>query len=86
MSEDSKLRQVIRKVALNETTLLDSMSTAQMEQEIQKRTLAVTRKTRDLMAEETGIQPSLSEDDMKQYLQQVIEEVKRTKDQSAGVS
>jgi hypothetical protein len=38
------------------------------------------------MAEETGIQPSLSEDDMKQYLQQVIEEVKRTKDQSAGVS
>ena len=86
MSEDSKLRQVIRKVVLNETTLLDSMSTAQMEQEIQKRTLAVTRKTRDLMAEETGIQPSLSEDDMKQYLQQVIEEVKRTKDQSAGVS
>jgi hypothetical protein len=31
MSEDSKLRQVIRKVALNETTLLNSMSTAQME-------------------------------------------------------
>jgi hypothetical protein len=29
------------------------------------------------MAEETGIQSSLSEEDVKEYLQQVIEEVKK---------
>ena len=85
VSEDSKLRQSIRQVALREPRLLDSIGTAQMEQEIQRRMLAVTRKTRKLMTEETGVQSSLSEDDMKQYLQQVIEEVKKTKNQSTGV-
>jgi hypothetical protein len=28
------------------------------------------------MIEESGVQPSLSEDDMKRYLQQVLQEVK----------
>jgi hypothetical protein len=54
-----------------------------MEQEIQKRMLSVTSKTQELMTEETGIQSFLSEDDMKQFLQQVIEEVKKTKSHSA---
>jgi hypothetical protein len=38
------------------------------------------------MAEKTGIQSSLNEDDMKQYLQQVIEDVKKTKNQSTEAS
>jgi hypothetical protein len=38
------------------------------------------------MAEKTGIQSSLNEDDMKQYLQQVIEEVNKTKNQSTEAS
>jgi hypothetical protein len=33
----------------------------------------------DRMMKETGIQPSLTEDDIKQYLEQVIEEVKKRK-------
>jgi hypothetical protein len=28
------------------------------------------------MIEETGVQPSLSEDDMKQYLEEVLKEIK----------
>lgn len=79
VSEDSKIRQSIRHVALQEPKLLDSIGTAQMEQEIQKRVLAATRKTQEIMTEETGIQSSLSEDDMKLYLQQVIEEVQESK-------
>jgi hypothetical protein len=31
------------------------------------------------MIEETGVQPSLSEDDMKQYLEEVLQEIKVTK-------
>jgi hypothetical protein len=37
VSEDSKLRQSIREVALGEPRLLDSIGTAQMEQELQKK-------------------------------------------------
>jgi hypothetical protein len=50
---------------------------AHMEQEIQKRVLGFTKQNQDRMAEETGIQSSLTEEDMKKYLQQVIEEVKK---------
>jgi hypothetical protein len=77
VSEDSKLRQSIRNFAIKESRLLDSIGTAQMEQEIEKRVLALTKQNQNRMTEESGIQPSLSEEDMKEYLQQVIEEVKK---------
>jgi hypothetical protein len=48
-----------------------------MEQEIQKRVLELTRRNQDRMAEESGIHSSLTEEDMKEYLQQVIEQVKK---------
>jgi hypothetical protein len=59
VSEDSKLRQWIRNFAL-ESRLLDSIETEQMEQEIQRRVLTVTRENQERMAEESGIQTSLT--------------------------
>jgi hypothetical protein len=79
VSEDSKLRQSIRTVALEETKLLDSIAMAQMEQQIQNRVIEIAKRNQDQLAEETGIQSSLSEDEMKQYLAQVITEVKMHK-------
>jgi hypothetical protein len=77
VSEDSKLRQSIRVLTLKDSRLLDSIGTAQMEQEIQRRVIALTKQNQDTLAKETGIQSSLTEEDMKQYLEQVIEEVKK---------
>ena len=48
-----------------------------MEQEIQKKVIEFTRRNQDRMAEETGIQPSLTDEDVKEYLDQVIEELKK---------
>jgi hypothetical protein len=39
--------------------------------------LTLTKQIQDKMAEETGIQSSLTEEDVKQYLQQIIKEVKK---------
>ena len=77
VSEDSKLRQSIRNFAIKESRLLDSIGTAHMEQEIQRRVLTLTKQSQIRMAEETGIQSSLSDDDVKEYLEQVIKEVKK---------
>lgn len=82
ISEDSRLRSSIRNFAMKEPNLLDSIGSAHMEQEIQKKVIEFTNRNKDRMAEETGIQSSLTEEDMKQYLQQVIEEVKKTKGRS----
>lgn len=48
-----------------------------MEQEIQRRVIALTRKNQDRMVEESGVQTSLTEEDVKEYLEQVIEEVEK---------
>jgi hypothetical protein len=76
VSQDANLRQSIRRSAIEEIKFLESIGTAQMEQELQKRVLTVAKKNSDIMTEETGVKPSLSEDDMKQYLEQVIREIK----------
>jgi polyhydroxyalkanoate synthesis regulator protein len=77
VAEDSNLRRSIRSFAMKESRLLDSIGTAQMEEEIQKKVITFTRRNQDRMAEETGIQSSLTDEDMKEYLEQVIREVKK---------
>jgi hypothetical protein len=76
VSQDANLRQSIRKSAIKETKFLENMGSAQMEQELQKRVLTIAKKNSDIMTEETGVQPSLSEDEMKQYLEEVLKEIK----------
>ena len=79
VSQDLKLRQSIRKSAIQEAKFLESIGTAQMEQELQKRVLTIAKKNSDSMIEETGVQPSINEDEMKQYLEEVIKEIKTKK-------
>ena len=76
VSQDVGLRQSIRKSAIKEVKFLENMGSAQMEQELQKRVLTIAKKNSDIMTEETGVEPSLSEDDMKQYLEEVLKEIK----------
>ena len=62
---------------MKESKLLYSIGLAQMEQEIQKKVITFTKRIQDNMTEETGIQSSLTDEDMKEYLEQVIREVKK---------
>lgn len=73
------MRQSIRSFAVKESKLLDSIGIAPMEEEIQKRVLELTKQNQDSMVEEFGIQSSLTEEDMKQCLQEVINEVQKYK-------
>jgi hypothetical protein len=80
ISEDNKLRKSIRNHAMKEAKLLENIGTAQVQQEIERRAITLTRKTRDSMVEDTGIAPSLSDVDIKKYLDDVISEVRRKED------
>ena len=79
VSQDSSLRTSIRASLLE---LVDNIGTAQMEQEIERRVLKLAREQQDVLTEQSGIESSLTEEDMKQYLEQVIEEVKNERTQS----
>ncbi len=80
ISHDSNLRRSIRIRAREEAKLLDTIGMAQMEQEIQKKVLSLSKENQGRITEETGIQPSLSEEDMKQYLEQVIKEIEKERE------
>ena len=77
VAEDSNLRRSIKKLAVKESKLLDSIGAAEMEQEIQKRVIVLTKETARTMSEQTGIESSLSEEEAKEYLHEVLTELKR---------
>ncbi|MDW0282309.1 MAG: hypothetical protein QN720_07375, partial [Nitrososphaeraceae archaeon] len=77
VSKDSRLRQSIRKAAIKESTqFLDSIGTAEMGQELEKRVIAMTTATRQNMERETGISSSFDED-IRKYLQEALQEIRR---------
>ena len=75
VSLDLGLRRTIRKSVADRSKLLDSIGTAQMEQEFESRVLAVSRRVSDKIEEETGVETSMTEEDMKQYLNDVLKEI-----------
>ena len=76
VSQDLTLRQSIRQSVKEQSKFLDSMGTAQMEAELQTRVLRTAKKASDSMEEETGLESSMTEDDMKDYLEIVMNELK----------
>jgi hypothetical protein len=75
VSLDSRLRQSIRKSVAEQSRFLDRIGTAQMEREVQNNVLTLARKTSDEMMEKSGAQPSMTEDEIKQYVEQVMKEL-----------
>jgi hypothetical protein len=81
LSEDTQLRRVIRKLTLNEVQLLDNIVTAEKQRELEKRILKLTREQEETLTDQTGIIPSISGEDAKQYLDEVMAEVKKDRPQ-----
>ena len=79
VSQDIALRTSIKRSVTEQSKLLDSMGTAQMEQELQSRVLRVTQKLSDKMEEESGVEASLTEADIKEHIEMVRNEFKRIK-------
>jgi hypothetical protein len=82
ISQDNQLRKSVRKFARENVNLLSSIGTAQMEQEIQR----TVKSMKDVVAEQekglqeqTGIEANLEEDEMKKYLEEVMQEVGKSK-------
>ncbi|MGB7955381.1 MAG: hypothetical protein WCF23_15490 [Candidatus Nitrosopolaris sp.] len=77
VAEDVTLRKFIKNSAMKESKLLDSIGTAQMTQEIENKVMKTNKANADLLAEQSGIEPSLTQDEVKEYVEKVIEEVKK---------
>jgi hypothetical protein len=70
----------MRRAATNEARWVESIASAEMEHEIVEKVMSTTRENEHILAQETGIRPSLGEDDLIEYLEEVVKELKIEKE------
>jgi hypothetical protein len=80
VARDTELRPVIRKSVEGQSALLHSIGASEMEREIQKNVMSVTNRLSLDTEEQRDIKSSLEEKDIKQYNDEVIQEVKQKKE------
>lgn len=77
VSQDIALRNSIRKSVTEQSKLLHGMGTAQMQQELESKVLTINKKVSDMMEEETGVEPSMTEEDIKEQIEMVRKEINK---------
>jgi hypothetical protein len=80
LSQDARLRNFIRKSALEESKTLVNVGAAQLKQQLERKVISVTVQQEELLTEKSGIKASLTQQEMKQYLSNVLIEIKVVSD------
>lgn len=83
ISEDAKLRRSLRKTVLGQSKMLDSMASAHIKEEIQKKAVNILKASSNKIAEVTGIEPSRSDEDWRQYVDEVMKELSTSRQRAA---
>ena len=79
---DSRQRSIIKKTALDETKFVQDIGTSEMERTIEKRVQNMISRTQEDFKTQTGIEASLTDSEAKQYVLEVLEEVKNKRESS----
>lgn len=74
-SEDTKLRQSINSLVRKESTLLDVGATA----EIQNKVMLAIKASAKSLEEQGGVKPSLTDTEIRNHLEMVVQELRDTK-------
>jgi hypothetical protein len=77
ISHDANLRKSVQKLSIEEANMLYRLGSTQMQQEIQKRVVKLSREQEDVLKEQTGVEQHLTDDEIKQYVKDVMEEIQR---------
>jgi hypothetical protein len=77
ISHDATLRHEIKKsIRSASSDLLHSTGRAQMEEEMESEVIRIASQNSNALFEQSGVPPSLQEDDMRNYMQQVLLEIR----------
>jgi hypothetical protein len=81
IAQDAKLRSSIRKSietsSAKQSSLLDNIGTAEMTKEIENNVKKITKENEYEIMQHTGIEPTLTHDEIKDYVEEVLAEVKK---------
>lgn len=79
VSQDTSLRLSIKKSLTEQAKFLHGMGTAHWEQELQSTVLKIAKKNLDDMSQETGVEPSMTESDIQEYMTIVLNEIHKNR-------
>jgi len=83
LSHNRDLRRAIRNSVLEQSSkLLDNIGVGELQQGLQDKVMNIVKTKAEKIEHQTGIQSSFSEEEAKEYLQQVLEEIKASKSKS----
>jgi hypothetical protein len=78
ISHDANLRKSVQKLSSEEANMLHRLGSTQMQQEIQKRVVKLSREQEEVLKEQTGVEHHLTNDKITHYVKDVMEEIQRT--------
>lgn len=78
VSQDTTLCLSIKKSITDQAKFLHGMGSAHMEQELQSTVMEIAKKHSDVLTEKTGVESSMTENDIKEYMAMVMEEIHKT--------
>ena len=78
VSQDTTLRLSIKKSLTDQAKFLDSMGSAHMEQELQSTVIKIAKKHSDVLTEKTGVEASMTDNDIKDYMAMVLNEIHKS--------
>jgi hypothetical protein len=78
ISQDTNLRKSVQKLAIDEANMLHNLGFEQMQREIQERVVKLTKEQEELLKEQTGIEQRISEEEMKEYVKEVMDKVRKS--------
>jgi hypothetical protein len=84
ISEDSRLRASIRKSVESEVRFVGSMGEAEMDRRILDKVLKTSKQFSKTIPEETGVPTSLSDEEIKEYIEEVLVEVHKKKSRNGN--
>jgi hypothetical protein len=73
------LRHSVKKSSADESKLLDAIGFAQMQEEIKKKVMRITKENAEKLVETSKVEPSLTGTELEKYLEDVLDEVRRKK-------
>jgi hypothetical protein len=77
VSQDIRLRSLIRNTAKNQAGLLDDIGSAEMQRELEKKVMKLTKANAEILTEQGGVEPSMTEQEIIDYIHQVTKETKK---------
>jgi hypothetical protein len=80
VAQDIKLRRSIKSSALlRSSKLLDSIGTTQITKEIEDKVMKMTQDNAYALTQQSGVEPSLTDNEIKSYIDKVVEELGKKK-------